>query len=131
MAIQLDDNDNDNHKIIPLLSSSNKPLRILTILSWIPTFAFSLPHNMNDPVMVLPVIGIIPMTLSACSGILHLTGRKPPSRGISVAIDLFVGCFLLAVFVASCDMLAGTGHAVAADQVVLGTLGAAPMMLNT
>jgi hypothetical protein len=131
MAIQLDDNDNDNHKIIPLPSSSNKPLRILTILSWIPTFAFSLPHNMNDPVMILPVIGILPMTLSACSGILHLTGRKPPSRGISVAIDLFVGCFLLAVFVASCDMLAGTGHAVAADQVVLGTLGAAPMMLNT
>jgi hypothetical protein len=130
MAIQLDDNNNDNHQTIPLPSSSSKPLRILTILSWIPMFALSLPHNMNNPVMILPALGILPMTLSACSGILHLTGRKPPSRGISVAIDFFVGCFLLAVFVASCDMLAGTGHAVAADQVVLGTLGAAPMMVN-
>jgi hypothetical protein len=130
MAIQLDDNNNDNHQTIPLPSSSSKPLRILTILSWVPMFALSLPHNMNNPVMILPALGILPMTLSACSGILHLTGRKPPSRGISVAIDFFVGCFLLAVFVASCDMLAGTGHAVAADQVVLGTLGAAPMMVN-
>jgi hypothetical protein len=130
MAIQLDDNNNDNHQTTPLPSSSSKPLRVLTILSWIPMFALSLPHNMNNPVMILPALGILPMTLSACSGILHLTGRKPPSRGISVAIDFFVGCFLLAVFVASCDMLAGTGHAVAADQVVLGTLGAAPMMVN-
>jgi hypothetical protein len=93
-------------------------------------FGLSLAHNMNDPIMILPVLGILPMTLSACSGMLHLSGRKLLSRGMSVAIDLFIGSFLLAVFMASCDMLAGTGHAVAADQVVLGTLGAAPMMLN-
>jgi hypothetical protein len=70
------------------------------------------------------------MTFSDCTGILHLAGRKPTSRSISIVMDLFVGCFLLAVFVASCVDLAGTGHSISSDQTVLGTLGAAPMMLN-
>jgi hypothetical protein len=100
------------------------------MLAWIPMFALSLPYGANNGNMLLPVLGILPMTFSACTGMLYLTSRKPTSRNISIVIDLFIGCFLLAVFTASCVELAGTGHSISSDQTVLGTLGTAPMMLN-
>lgn len=109
-------------------STADRPIRLLTILAFAHSFALLLPHGLNTN-QIVPALGILPMAFSACTGIIHLA-QKAELRGASIAMDLFCACFLIGVFIPSCVSLACTGHALAADQTVLGTFGVAPMMLN-
>ena len=112
------------------LDPASRPLRILTILAWLPAMSLSIPFSVNNE-SLLPALGLVPMTFSAMTGMSQLSARRSASsRGVCMFMDVFCACFLFAVFIPSCTALAGSGRAMMADQTVLGTLGAAPMMLN-
>ena len=108
---------------------ATRSIRVLTILAWIPTLALGLPFSINN-FSILPALGILPMTFSACVGMISLSQRRRVPHGVLVAMDIFCACFLFGVFIPSCVVLSGAGHSIASDQTTVGTLGAAPMMLN-
>jgi len=108
---------------------SSRPVRILTMLTWIFPVALAIPYSADNNVP-LPAIGVLPMTISACVAIFTLTGRPKRSRGVTIALDIFCASFLFGIFIPSIVILAGSGYSESGNQTVLGTLGAAPMMLN-
>ncbi|KAK0259244.1 hypothetical protein LTR91_006103 [Friedmanniomyces endolithicus] len=73
------------------------PLRLLTLLLWIPAFAFLLPYGILTEELC-PTLAIAPMTFSAALATLHLAG-KAKSRPANILADLFVALFLLGALI--------------------------------
>jgi len=109
--------------------ATDRPLRLLTILAWIPAFALALPHGIETH-LLCPAIGVLPMTFSVCIGIIHLAG-KSKSRGINLAMDLFCALFLIAVLIPSWIFLADhIRRLTSVGKTMMGTYATVPMMLN-
>ncbi|KAK5130582.1 hypothetical protein LTR08_001901 [Meristemomyces frigidus] len=106
-------------------STTDHPFRLLTVLAWIPAFALSLPHGVRGH--LFPALGILPMTFSACTGLVHLANQAK-SRGVNIAMDVFCACFLIAILVPSWITLSSGWED--SGVTVLGTYGTAPMMMN-
>ncbi|KAK4617951.1 uncharacterized protein CLAFUR5_11538 [Fulvia fulva] len=57
-----------------VVSDSDRMLRNVTIWMWLPAFPFLLAHGIMTN-QLRPVLGIIPVTFSAISGLVHVSGR--------------------------------------------------------
>ena len=53
----------------------------------------------------MPSLGIIPLTLSALTGLIHLVGHAKNKRD-NILLDLFTACFLVSFFVPGIVFLA-------------------------
>ncbi|KAK5121808.1 hypothetical protein LTR85_004683 [Meristemomyces frigidus] len=111
--------------------STARVFRIITILAFAPTVAFVLPHGIGTH-MLCPALGILPMAISACVGLVHVLG-KAKFRAVSIAMDIFCACFLIGVLIPSWVFIASGGswwYGVNAGLVMVGTYGTVPMMVN-
>lgn len=109
--------------------SADHSLRLITILAWFPVFALLLPHGIVTR-QALPVIGIVPMTFSACTGLVHLTGYAK-IRAANIIIDLFCVCFLISILIPSWVFMAQEGRYYRSNgSTMLGAYGTSPMMMN-
>lgn len=108
-------------------SEVDRFLRIITIGAWIPAFPFLLAHGIVTN-LICPVLGIIPMTFSAITGIVHLSGGAK-YRGANILVDLFCGTFLIGILIPGWCLLSG-GWRWNAGEVMVGTYGTVPMMIN-
>lgn len=109
-------------------------LRTTSLLLWIPTLAFCLPHGIIAHVL-FPVLGIIPMTFSALLALLHLSKRTQPARSVSVLLDILCACSLIAVLVPSWVSLARGSRNFYWDRplsgiTMIGTYATGVMMVN-
>ncbi|EME40448.1 hypothetical protein DOTSEDRAFT_46827 [Dothistroma septosporum NZE10] len=100
-------------------------LRQITIYTLLPSVPFLLAHGIMTHILC-PVLGIIPMTISAVSGIWHVWGGTP-SRAVSGFVDVFVAGFLLGILFPGWIFMVGNGAAV---EVILGTYGTVGMIGN-
>ncbi|KAK4494846.1 hypothetical protein PRZ48_014202 [Zasmidium cellare] len=105
----------------------NRFLRIVTIGCWVPAFPFLLAHGIVTNT-VCPVLGIVPMTFSAITALVHLTGGAK-HRIPNIVVDLFCGTFLIGVLIPSWIMLSD-GWRGDRGVVMVGTYGTVPMMIN-
>lgn len=103
-------------------------LRIITMLTWIPAFALSLPYGI-DTGTVVPALGIMPMSFSALMGMVHLTGWAR-SRVGNLLMEIFCSCFLLGVLIAFWVVLS---HKMwkRPSLLMLGSYATVPMMVNS
>lgn len=114
-------------------SLPNKPavpdlsLRLLTLLLFIPAFAFLLAHGIAAE-YVLPALGLLPMSLSAVSGIVHLTGRVPKNSSWGCVADFWIAGFLIAILIPSWITMAEGYHYTRRDGLV-AAYGTVPMMV--
>lgn len=113
----------------PTQNDATRPIRILTTLPIIFTIAFAIPYSVDNE-SVLPALGVLPMAFSACTGVYQVTGSKKRSRALTLTLDIFCACFLFSLFVPSLVVMAGGRWYRYSEEVVIGTLGAATMMLN-
>lgn len=116
--------------------NTDRNLRLLTIVGWIPAVAFLLPHGIITE-MMCPVLGIIPMTFSALAGLAHLAG-KAKSRAGNIVLDLFCACFLISILIPGWLFIASQEDLNyyyarwynVAGMAMLGTYGMVPMIIN-
>lgn len=126
----MDHNNNSNNNDDEEQVDSSRSLRVISMLSWIFVVGLGVPYSTDNNIAV-PAVGIVPMVFSACTALYAVGGRqKKRHRGLTLALDMFCAIFLFATFIPSVVLMAGVGRSVSANQTVLGTLGAAPMMLN-
>ena len=103
--------------------------RALTIFLWIPALAFLVPYGV-DTGSICPAIGMIPTTLSALIGVVHVTGRAR-SQPLNIALDLFAACFLLGILIPGWVTLAESSRWYSSvGTIMVGTYGTAAMMLS-
>lgn len=108
---------------------TTRPIRVITMLSWIFTLSLGIPYSVNNNTG-FPAVGLVPMSFSACTAIFAVTGRQKRSAGSVLTLDIFCTMLLFAIFIPSIVVMAEADRYMTADQTVVGTLGAAPMMLN-
>lgn len=109
-------------------SGNNRLLRAITALMWIPGFALLLPHGVTTT-RLLPCLGIIPLTISALTGLVHLTGRVVNLRLSNLLMDLFCGGFLLSILIATwCDREAYWYEK--SSKLMLGAYATVPMLVQ-
>lgn len=117
--------------------NTDHTLRLLTIIAWVPAFALLLPHGIITETLC-PVLGIIPMTFSALTGLVHLVGKAKYRAG-NIVMDLFCACFLLSILIPGWVFMAGDssymrysrywGYNVA-PLTMVGTYGMVPMVMS-
>jgi hypothetical protein len=105
----------------------DRALRIITILLWIPSFAFLLPYGI-DSSEVFPALGIVPMTVSAFVSILHLY-HLVPSPKLSMMLEFACGLFQIGFLIPSWAIMSSGYMWGGKGLVMLGSYGTAPMMI--
>ncbi|KAK0939515.1 hypothetical protein LTR29_008884 [Friedmanniomyces endolithicus] len=109
------------------------PLRLLTLLLWIPAFAFLLPYGILTE-EICPTLAIAPMTFSAALATLHLAG-KAKSRPANILADLFLGLFLLGALIPGWVSMASVHGRYGwrgwqMGTTMVGTYGTVPVMVS-
>ncbi|KAF2162725.1 hypothetical protein M409DRAFT_26962 [Zasmidium cellare ATCC 36951] len=105
----------------------NRFLRMITIACWVPAFPFLLAHGIVTN-LICPVLGIVPMTFSAITALVHLAGGAK-HRIPNIVVDLFCATFLIAVLIPGWILLRGDWRS-NTGEVMVGTYGTVPMMIN-
>lgn len=110
--------------------SSDRVLRLITVVGWIPAMAFSIAHGVIAST-IFPALGTIPMSFSCITGLVHLTGYAK-RRSANILMDLFVACFLISILVPTWVKMADGSHwwYPGPGVVMLGTYGTMPMMIS-
>ncbi|KAK0274453.1 hypothetical protein LTR35_011607 [Friedmanniomyces endolithicus] len=109
------------------------PIRLLTLLLWIPAFAFLLPYGIITE-EICPTLAIAPMTFSAAIATLHLAG-KAKSRPANILLDLFVALFLLGALIPGWVSMASEHgrygwRGLPMGTTMVGTYGTVPVMVS-
>ncbi|KAK1058515.1 hypothetical protein LTR74_013319 [Friedmanniomyces endolithicus] len=109
------------------------PLRLLTLLLWIPAFAFLLPYGIITE-EICPTLAIAPMTFSAATATVHLAG-KAKSRPANILLDLFVALFLLGALIPGWVLMASAHGRYGwrgwpMGTTMVGTYGTVPVMVS-
>ncbi|KXL45188.1 hypothetical protein M433DRAFT_148704 [Acidomyces richmondensis BFW] len=115
------------------LTSADRTLRLITAFGWPFAFALLLPYGIHAGQVCLP-LGLLPMSLSACVGLVHLHGKANSSVGNAI-MDLFCAVFLVAILIPGWVFLQEGRHGswggyVDPGLTMLGTYGSMPLMLN-
>ena len=112
------------------ISSSDRTLRILTIISFPLSFILLIPHGVETR-MVCPALGLVPMSLSAAIGLVHVYRRISTGR-FDEKIDAFIAVFLMSILIPSWVFLAARGRAWywAPNLALLGAYGTMPMIVS-
>lgn len=80
-------------------SSTDKVIRAVTLLNIIPGLAFLIPAGVTRR-QLWPLIGIVPLSLSACLGLLVLSiGPRPRLSLMVVFFDLVLAGFALGIYI--------------------------------
>ncbi|KAI5363031.1 hypothetical protein Slin14017_G067120 [Septoria linicola] len=108
------------------LSDSDRILRIITIILFLPSLPFLLVHGIRTA-HIFPVLGLVPLFLSSCMGALHLSG-KARLRGFNILLDLFIAVFMMAMLIPGWIYLAHNGWYSDSGIVMCGTYGTTGVM---
>lgn len=127
LRVSSSSNSSSNTIMAPKAPVPDFPLRLLTLLLFIPAFPFLLAHGIVAE-YVLPALGLIPMSLSAVSGIAHLTGRVSKNSGWGCVADFWIAGFLIAILIPSWITMAEGYHYTRRDGLV-AAYGTVPMMV--
>ncbi|KAI7156106.1 hypothetical protein KC349_g6478 [Hortaea werneckii] len=113
-----------------LPSPPTRTLRTILPIVWPIGFALLLAHGATQAVL-LPVLGIIPMTLSSLTGLIHLRGILDGSRLTTLLLDFFCAAFLFALLMPSWLVIAHRyGHWYGAGTIMLAAYGTVPLMVQ-
>ncbi|RMY96982.1 hypothetical protein D0862_08301 [Hortaea werneckii] len=105
-------------------------LRSILPIVWPIGFALLLAHGATQAVL-LPVLGIIPMTLSSLIGLIHLRGTLDGFRLTTLFLDFFCAAFLFALLMPSWLVIARRyGHWYGAGTIMLASYGTVPLMVQ-
>lgn len=110
-----------------VVSDSDRMLRNVTIWMWLPAFPFLLAHGIMTN-QLRPVLGIIPVTFSAISGLVHVSGRARYRPA-----NIFTAMFLLGIMIPGWVFMASNNCWHCTDEVnssIVGTYGTVPMIIN-
>ncbi|KAI7542315.1 hypothetical protein KC331_g8050 [Hortaea werneckii] len=107
-----------------------RTLRSILPVVWPIGFALLLAHGATQAVL-LPVLGIIPMTLSSLAGLIHLRGILDDFRLTMLFLDFFCAAFLFALLMPSWLVIARDyGYYYGAGTIMLATYGTVPLMVQ-
>ncbi|KAI7208759.1 hypothetical protein KC333_g9004 [Hortaea werneckii] len=107
-----------------------RTLRSILPVVWPIGFALLLAHGATQAVL-LPVLGIIPMTLSSLTGLIHLRGILEDFRLTTLFLDFFCAAFLFALLMPSWLVIAHDyGYYYGAGTIMLATYGTVPLMVQ-
>jgi len=115
------------------ITPADRTLRLVTVLGWPFAFALLLPYGITAAQVCLP-LGLLPMSFSACAGLVHLSGKAKSAVGNAIT-DLFCALFLVAILIPSWVFLqqgkiGNWWGSVDPGLTMLGTYGSVPLMLN-
>ncbi|CZT20545.1 uncharacterized protein RCC_06403 [Ramularia collo-cygni] len=124
--------NNDKSTTMAPISDSDRTLRVLNAWLWIPAFALTLAYGITANEVVLP-LGIIPMSFSAISTLIHLNppSANPANRiltvrgGLSAFSDFLIASFLLGLLIPSW-ILCADGYR---SSMMLGAYATVPLMI--
>ncbi|KAI7174484.1 hypothetical protein KC316_g6183 [Hortaea werneckii] len=107
-----------------------RTLRSILPIVWPIGFALLLAHGATQAVL-LPVLGIIPMTLSSLTGLIHYRGILDDFRLTTLFLDFFCAAFLFALLTPSWLVIARDyGYYYGAGTIMLATYGTVPLMVQ-
>ena len=107
-----------------------RTLRSILPIVWPIGFGLLLAHGVTQAVL-LPVLGIIPMTLSSLTGLIHLRGILDDFRLTTLFLDFFCAAFLFALLMPSWLVIARDyGYYYGAGTIMLATYGTVPLMVQ-
>ncbi|KAI7542522.1 hypothetical protein KC331_g7928 [Hortaea werneckii] len=113
-----------------LPSPPTRTLRTILPIVWPIGFALLLAHGATQAVL-LPALGIIPMTLSSLTGLIHLRGILDGFRLTTLLLDFFCAAFLFALLMPSWLVIARRyGHWYGAGTIMLAAYGTVPLMVQ-
>ncbi|GAB1735912.1 hypothetical protein NU219Hw_g5246t1 [Hortaea werneckii] len=108
----------------------SRTLRSILSIVWPIGFALLLAHGATQAVL-LPVLGIIPMTLSSLTGLIHLRGTLDDFRLTTLFLDFFCAAFLFALLMPVWLVIARDyGYYYGAGTIMLATYGTVPLMVQ-
>lgn len=104
-------------------------LHLVLACMWIPAVAFLIPHGVIS-LSLVPVLAIIPMTVSLFSSLFQLSGRSR-SAALGTVVDLFVIAFLIGTLTPGLVLMArGRSRYSVVTTAILGTYGTVPCMVS-
>ncbi|KAI6898618.1 hypothetical protein KC318_g9414 [Hortaea werneckii] len=107
-----------------------RTLRSMLPIVWPIGFALLLAHGATQAVL-LPVLGIIPMTFSSLTGLIHLRGILDDFRLTTLFLDFFCAAILFALLMPSWLVIARDyGYYYGAGTIMLATYGTVPLMVQ-
>ncbi|GAB1734856.1 hypothetical protein NU195Hw_g8113t1, partial [Hortaea werneckii] len=107
-----------------------RTLRSILPIVWPIGFALLLAHGTTQAVL-LPVLGIIPMTLSSLTGLIHVRGKLDGFRLTTLFLDFFCAAVLFALLMPSWLVIARDyGYRYGAGTIMLATYGTVPLMVQ-
>ncbi|KAI6796922.1 hypothetical protein KC332_g16814 [Hortaea werneckii] len=107
-----------------------RTLRSILPIVWPIGFALLLAHGATQAVL-LPVLGIIPMTLSSLTGLIHFRGKLDGFGLTTLLLDFFCAAFLFALLMPSWLVIARSyGYRYGAGTIMLATYGTVPLMVQ-
>ncbi|KAI7234598.1 hypothetical protein KC330_g4792, partial [Hortaea werneckii] len=107
-----------------------RTLRSILPIVWPIGLALLLAHGATQAVL-LPVLGIIPMTLSSLTGLIHYRGILDDFRLTTLFLDFFCAAFLFALLTPSWLVIARDyGYYYGAGTIMLATYGTVPLMVQ-
>ncbi|KAK3686778.1 hypothetical protein LTR37_019493 [Vermiconidia calcicola] len=98
------------------------------MLTWPLGFALLLPEGILSR-MPCPVIGIVPLTLSALFGLINAKYR-PKNKEINMVIDFFIALFLLGTIIPGIVMVRAGYWRGRGGQSMLGSFGCSVLLVN-
>lgn len=107
------------------ISHSDRALRIITILTFEPALALLIPHGIVSH-QICPALGLVPMFLSACLGLIHVF-RTVKARSVDSFIDAFLAAFLLSIMIPAFVVVAESRRL---SKGLLGAYGTMPLIIN-
>lgn len=108
------------------LSASDRTLRTITSLNFIPAFALLIPYGVSVH-HAIPTIGLIPMFLSSVFGLLCLIVNFR-WHWLRLCVDASLAMYLFGMLLPYW-ITAGTSY-VPRSSIMLGTYGTVPLMVN-
>ncbi|RMY59932.1 hypothetical protein D0863_11763 [Hortaea werneckii] len=113
-----------------LPSPPTRTLRSILPVVWPIGFALLLAHGATQAVL-LPALGIIPMTLSSLTRLIHYRGILDDFRLTTLFLDFFCAAFLFALLMPSWLVIARDyGYYYGAGTIMLATYGTVPLMVQ-
>ncbi|KAI6870413.1 hypothetical protein KC338_g3074 [Hortaea werneckii] len=107
-----------------------RTLRSILPIVWPIGFALLFAHGTTQAIL-LPVLGIIPMTLSSLTGLIHVRGKLDAFRLTTLLLDFFCAAFLFALLMPSWLVIARDyGYRYGAGTIMLATYGTVPLMVQ-
>lgn len=107
-----------------------RTLRSILTIVWPIGFALLLAHGATQAVL-LPVLGIIPMSFSSLTGLIHIRGKLDGFQLTTLLLDFFCAAFLFALLMPSWLVIARDyGYRYGAGTNMLATYGTVPLMVQ-